>query len=295
MWLAVRQRFRQFHSDLNPTPGEVEDAFGKAFRVGQALERAYGGQATDNPPIFQVGSWGKGTQVRPSADIDIMAMFDRSIFERFHAYAKNGQSSLLQEIKEKLEPTYPQTRMRSDGQVVQIDFNSIMVELVPVLSVANGQFIMPDTNGGGSWKTVDPAAQIRHIDEADQAYNGNVRPISKMIKRWKHECNVDLKSFAIEILVVEFFRGCPWPYHDHYYHDWYVRDCLKHMRSRLNGWISVPGTGEFVPLGNSWASKVETAIGIAETACDYEYRDLDVLAGVEWQKIFGSRVPMRIL
>ncbi len=122
--------------------------------------------------------------------------------------------------------------MRGDGQVVQIDFNSIMFELVPVLSVENRQFIMPDTNGGGSWKTVDPAAQIRHIDKADQAYNGNVRAISKMIKRWKHECNVDLTSFAIEILVVEFFRGCPWPHHNHYYHDWYVRDCLKHMRSR---------------------------------------------------------------
>jgi hypothetical protein len=295
MWLAVRRRFSQFHSNLNPTPSEVEDALGKAFRVGQALERAYGGPATANPPIFHVGSWGKGTQVRPSADIDIMAKFDLSVFERFRAYSNNGQSSLLQEIKGKLAPAYPQTRMRGDGQVVQIDFNSIMVELVPVLPVANGQFIMPDTNGGGSWRTVDPAAQIRHIDEADRVYNGNVRPISKMIKRWKHECNVDLKSFAIESLVVEFFRCCPWPHHDHYYYDWYVRDCLKHMRSRLNGWILMPGTGELVPLGNDWASKVETAIGIAEKACDYEYRDLDLLAGAEWQKIFGPRIPLGIL
>jgi hypothetical protein len=43
VWLAIRQRVSQFHSDPNPTPGEVEDALCKALRVGQALERAYCG------------------------------------------------------------------------------------------------------------------------------------------------------------------------------------------------------------------------------------------------------------
>src|SRR3954466_14167798 len=114
MWIAVRQRFARFHSDLNPTQDQIDDAFGKAKRVGQALERAYGGEATENPPIFSVGSWGKGTQVRPSVDIDIMAKFDWSIYQRFHAYALNGQSALLQEIKERLETPYPQTRKRGD-------------------------------------------------------------------------------------------------------------------------------------------------------------------------------------
>lgn len=65
MWLPVRQRFRQFYSELNPTPGEVEDALCKAFRVGRALKRAYCGQATDNPPVFQVVSWGKETRFVP--------------------------------------------------------------------------------------------------------------------------------------------------------------------------------------------------------------------------------------
>ncbi|WP_395665504.1 SMODS domain-containing nucleotidyltransferase [Methylocella sp.] len=295
MWIAVRQRFRAFHADLNPMKDQVEDAFGKAKRVGQALQRAYGGEATENPPIFPVGSWGKGTPVRPSADIDIMARFDWAMYQRFHAYAFNGQSALLQEIKDKLEAAYPQTRKRGDGQVVQIDFNSIMVELVPVFAIGNGQFIMPDTNGGGSWKTVDPAAQIKLIDDADRDFSGNVRPLCKIIKRWKHECSVDLKSFAIELLVADFFRNYPWGNYDYYYYDWYVRDCLKFIKTRVNGWVAIPGTGEIVQLGDKWASKVETAIGIAEQACDYERDDYDILAGVEWQKIFGPRIPIHVL
>jgi len=295
LWVAVRQRFRQFHSDLNPTGAQIDDAIGKAKRVGQALERTYGSQATENPPILIVGSWGKGTQVRPSTDIDIMALFDQSVLERFQGYAFNGQSALLQEIKEKLETTYPQTRKRGDGQVVQIDFNSIMVELVPVFASGSGQFVMPDTNGGGSWKTVDPIAQIKLIDDADRAYNGNVRPLCKILKQWKRECSVDLKSFFIELLVVEFFRNYTCGHYDYYWYDFYVRDCLRFLKSRVNGWVAIPGTGEIVPLGDKWASKVDTAITIAETACNYEREDLEIMAGMEWQKIFGPRIPMHVM
>ena len=295
MWIAVRQRFSSFHADLNPTQDQLDDAFGKAKRVGQALERAYGGEATENPPVFPVGSWGKGTQVRPSADIDIMARFDLSIYQRFHAYTSNGQSALLQEIRKKLDTPFPQTRIRGDGQVVMIGFNSILVEVVPVFPLKSGQFIMPDTNDGGSWKTVDPIAQIAHIDSIDRDRNGNVRALSKMIKRWKHENAVDLKSFLIELMVADFVRDNQWGRNGYFWYDWLVRDCLKFMRTRASGQATLPGTGEIIQLGTEWISKVDSAIGIAETACEYELRDMDVAAGMEWQKIFGPRIPIYVL
>lgn len=295
MWVAVTQRFSRFHANLNPTEEQVDDAFGKAKRVGQALERAYGGEATETPPVFAVGSWGKGTQVRPSADIDIMARFDWSVYQRFHSYAYNGQSALLQEVKEKLEIPYPQTRKRGDGQVVQIDFNSILVELVPVFLIGNGQFIMPDTNGGGSWKTVDPVSQITHIDTLDREHNGNVRALAKMLKRWKHEHSVDLKNFLIELIVADFVRQCDWGKAGYFWYDWLVRDAFKFLRTRAGGTATIPGTGEVISLGSGWTSKVGTAIGIAELACEYERLDLDELAGIEWQKIFGPRIPLHVL
>lgn len=297
MWAAVTKRFSLFHADLNPTPEQVADAFGKARRVGQALERAYnGGVATETPPVFPVGSWGKGTQVRPSADIDIMAKFDWSIYRRFHSYAHNGQSALLQEVKGHLEQSFSQTRMRGDGQVVQIDFNSIMVEVVPVFPLDdNGQFIMPDTHDAGSWKIVDPVAQISYIDALDKENNGNVRALSKMIKRWKHEQEVDLKSFLIELIVADFVRQCDWGKCSYFWYDWLVRDCFKFMRTRAAGWATVPGTGEVISIGDAWVRKVEAAVAAAETACAYEQLDSDVLAGMEWQKIFGPRIPMQVL
>ncbi len=131
-----------------------------------------------------------------------------------------------------------------------IDFNSILVELVPVFSLNNGQFIMPDTHDGGIWKTVDPMAQINHIDTLDQAHNGNVRALCKIIKRWKHENSVELKSFLIEIIVADFVRNSEWGKQDYYWYDWLVRDCFKFMRTRAGGQVTLLSTAEVIPLGS---------------------------------------------
>jgi hypothetical protein len=66
--------------------------------------------------------------------------------------------------------------MRGDGQVVTVGFNTIAVEVVPAFRYDNqGRFYMADTNGGGRWKLVDPAAEIAAIEAADRASSGTLR------------------------------------------------------------------------------------------------------------------------
>lgn len=54
------------------------------------------------------------------------------VYNRFNAYTGNGQSALLQEVKGYLEGTYYQSRIRADGQVAVVEFNSLTIEVVPV-------------------------------------------------------------------------------------------------------------------------------------------------------------------
>ncbi|MBX4965417.1 SMODS domain-containing nucleotidyltransferase [Rhizobium binae] len=294
MWKAVRQRFGQFHADLNITQPQRDDGIKKTIGIGKALERAYNGSASDNPPIFLVGSWGKGTQLRPSADIDIMAKFSWQVHERFEQRANNKQSQLLQEIREFLLEPYPQTNIRGDGQVVVVDFNTITVELVPVFPLENGQYVMPDTNDGGRWKTVDPLAQIALVDRVDAKTNGNVRALTKMIKLWNREKKTSLKSFVLELLVAEFMDNYPWASNDYFYYDWFVRDFFQYLKRRSGTSLLIPGTGEAYYLGTDWAPSVESAIENSLAACQWEYHDYDVTAGQEWQKIFGTRIPIYV-
>lgn len=300
MWIAVRPRFRAFVADLEPSIEQLRDGVTKHLNVGKSIERWYDGEASDNPPCFLVGSWGKGTQVQPSQDLDMFVIMHSDVKARFDARSGNVQSALLAEIKAALEVTYGhQTSIRADGQVVAVNFNTVKVEVVPVFRGFGDQFTMPDTNNGGRWKTVDPLAQIRTLEQADQRCAGNVRALARMIKHWRNERNVPLKSFVIELLVAEFltayalggsFSGA----YDALWYDYYVRDFLRYLIARANGFLSIPGTGELYFLGDEWLTKAKTAYSVAVTACEWEYADYDVTAGQEWQKIFGTRIRIQI-
>lgn len=295
MWIAVAERFKRFVADLQVTTAQWNDGIGKHIDAGRLLERAYyGGNFGDAPPGLLVGSWGKNTQVRPSNDVDSFFILPPEVKARFDQRSGNVQSQLLQEVKGILEVTKSQTRIRGDGQVVLLAFNTITLEIVPVFQTYGGAFIMPDTNGGGGWKNVDPAAQIRHIDAADRAMNGNVRALAQIAKHWRNEKSVPLKSFAIELLVANFLPARGWGDQSTLWYDYYVRDFLIYLCGRANSHLVIPGTGELYWLGDEWLSRAQTARDIAISACHWEYHDYDVTAGQEWQKIFGPRIPIHV-
>jgi hypothetical protein len=295
MWIGVRQRFGRLHEDLLLTRDQVNDGLTKQLGVRQSLQRAYYDQSTDNPPGFLVGSWGKGTAVRPPNDVDIFFELPVAVYHRINGNTGNVQSQLLQEVRAHLLGTYPQTAMRGDGQVVTVNFNTIAVEVVPAFRYDDqGRFYMPDTNDGGRWKTVNPAAEIATIEAADQTASGNVRHMARMLKTWKRECGVPLKSYQVEQLVAEFMTAYVYRQHDYYWYDWFMRDFFIFLCGKAWANIVIPGTGELVNLGNAWLSRAESARDRALKACEYEYNDWTIMAGEEWQKIFGQRIPINV-
>ena len=291
MWAGVTERFRRFHASLQPTADELDDAAAKQIGVRQSLQRAYWGPTTDGPPGFLVGSWGKRTMVRPSNDIDLFMPLPIAEFSRIDGYAGNKQSALLQEVKTSLAETYWQTDMRGDGQVVVINFNTIRVEGVPVFRWDdNGAWLMPDTNEGGRWRTVYPHAEHATLDNADAVANRNCRPLVQIAKAWKYHCTVPIKSFHLEQLVADFVRSYAHRDQGYFYYDWFVRDFLQFLCGKRHALIYAPASNEMVGIGDDWYSRAVTAHGRAERACEYEREDYIVLAGEEWQKLFGTRI-----
>lgn len=296
IWIGVRQRFRRFHASLSVTPAQRDDALAKQLDVREVLHRAYYGVTSDDPIGIIVGSWGKGTQVSPPSDIDVFFTLPVTEFERFNSYADNKQSSLLQAVRATLLATWPQTGMRGDGQVVVVDFNSIAVEIVPVFRYNNIEYVMPDTNDGGSWRRVRPFASLIHIDEADRLANGNVRTLAQMTKTWRRECNVpSLKSFHLELLVANFMQEYPYREHDYFWYDWFMRDFFNWLCGRARSYLLDPSTNWLIYLGDDWLSRAESARDRALKACVHEYNDETIEAGSEWQMIFGVKIPIHVL
>lgn len=246
-------------------------------------------------PGFVVGSWGKRTAMRPPRDVDIFFELPVAVYHRINSNTGNVQSQLLQEVRGHLLTTYPQTAMRGDGQVVTVGFNTIAVEVVPAFRYDDqGRFYMPDTNAGGRWKLVDPAAEIAAIDAADRVAGGNARPMAQMLKTWKRECGVPLKSYQVELLVAEFMTSYVYREHDYYWYSWFMRDFFIFLYGKAWASIVIPGTFEVVNLGGDWLSRAQSARDRALKACEYEYNDWTVIAGEEWQKIFGQRIPIHV-
>jgi hypothetical protein len=291
--LTVSQRFEAFISNLKLTAPQRSDGETKFKSVTTCLNRHYYGSSSDADHSLLIGSWGKATQIRPARDVDIQFTLPASVKQRIEqlAWGTNRQSYLLQEVKSVLQRTFPNTVMRGDGQVVMVNFGSYAVEVAPAFAYGS-QYLICNTRSGGSWMTVDPAAEISAINTADGASNGKVRDLVRMMKRWQANCSVPIKSFWIELLATEFLRTWEHRIQSSFYYDWMVRDFLSYLIRRADGSVIVPGIYEVISLGSDWKSRAQTAHDRACKACECEADKMPYTAGGEWQKIFGTDIPI---
>lgn len=293
-WYYVESRFTRLLDNLAITDAQLQDGTTKQAGVRACLNRAYWGHSSETANSLLIGSWGKLTQVRPSRDIDILFLLPPSVYHQYQGRSGNRQSQLLQEVKNALAETYSQTTMRGDGQVVVIPFNTIPIEVSPGFRCTDGSILVCDANNQGRYITSTAEPEAADLAAADAAFNYNARPLVRMMKLWQRERNVPLKSFQLERLAIEFLRVWPHSMRGRFWYDWMVRDFLAYLTQRANGYLTMPGSGEIVPLGSDWLSRVQTAHSYAVRACDHEYANNNAPAGQAWQEIFGNAIPMII-
>src|SRR5581483_4558062 len=149
-------------------------------------------------------------------------------YENYDNYTTNGQSALLQAVRDSIKNTYSTSHIGGDGQVVKINFDDgISFEIVPCFVNDDDSFTYPDTNSGGSWKVTNPKPEIKAIREGDELWNYNLKRLCRMARAWKDEWNVPMGGLLIDTLAYQFLKG--WEYNDRsfLYYDWMTRDFLK--------------------------------------------------------------------
>ena len=160
-------------------------------------------EETDNGLI--VGSVGRTTAVRNVSDFDYIFSLPSEVYRRFDSYEDNGQSALLQEIKNELLKRYPNTKIKGDGQVVVIDFSDGgKIELVPAFEQSDGNFKYPDSRNGGSWKTTKPKPEIEKCKSLNSNFNNHFSNLTRLIRRWKNHMGFSFKGLLIDTLISDF-------------------------------------------------------------------------------------------
>lgn len=218
-------------------------------------------------------------------------MLPNAVYQRFEQRAGNKQSALLQEVKGVLLATYPQTDMRGDGQVVIVPFGHVTIEIAPAFLSSDRRMFICDTNDGGSYIPTSLGEEVAALDAADNQYNGCARPLIRMLKQWQRHCNVPIRSFEIERMVVDFLPHATRTHLDYRWWDWLLRDFFWYMQTRANSFVVMPGTGKLVFVGDAWLSRAQSAYGRAVKACEFEKENEDLSAGTTWQMVFGTMIP----
>jgi hypothetical protein len=291
-WRFVRQRFTRALNNLKITEDQAQDGLLKLEGVVACLNRSYWGISNGTANRVVIGSWAKQTRTRPPRDVDLLFILPFEVYERFRMRQGNIQSQLLQEMRDQLRQTYPATEIRGDGQVVVVRFNTYQVEIAPAFHRRGGGYLICNTKGAGRYKHVDPEAELADFTAFDQTYNGNIRKLTRLLKQWQRHCDVPIKSFHLEALAKGVLPRINYGGADEFWFDWIVRDALAHLTRCASGTFIMPGTGEVISVGDEWMSQAVSAYDRAVKACVYEYNNQEYLAGIEWQKIFGSMIPL---
>lgn len=140
--------------------------------ITKAVNKNFWNEDTDSKNSLIVGSYGRRTAVDTS-DIDMLVILPSEEFDHINNLKGNSQSRLLKVVKNSIVESYPRTNIRADGQVIKVEFSDgIKFEVVPVFKSMLGAFIYPDTNAGGAWKSTNPKAEQKTMEELNVKSKG---------------------------------------------------------------------------------------------------------------------------
>lgn len=279
----------------------VRDGGTIAQRYGQItlrLNSDFWDTTSSTAHSLYVGSYGRGTAIQGISDLDVIFRLPYSEYEKYNKYSTNGQSALLQAVRNSLQKTYSSSHVGGDGQVVAINFkDGITFEIVPgFLNKDDISFTFPDSNGGGSWRTTNPRAEIKAVADRDKACNGNLIRLCRMMRAWKNTWAVPMGGLLVDTLAYQFIDT--WTYKDksYFYYDYMSRDFfawLSKQSEEQNHWRA-PGSGSYVRVGGAFQYKAKRSYNIALEAIAHEQHkptSQEYSAKQKWREIFGTSFP----
>lgn len=195
------------HGEIIPL-GKRSEISARYKRITKAINRAFWNSDSDTTHSFYVGSYGRGTAVDTS-DIDILIELPRKEYERYDSYNSNGQSKLLQAVKDAVLKTYPNSSVHADGQVVVVDFSDeIKFELLPAFRKTDwlGNEIegyeYPDANMGGKWLSTNPKAEQEAMKRKNEESNGLLFDTCKHIRQIR---DTYFKTYHLSGIVIDSY------------------------------------------------------------------------------------------
>lgn len=287
----VAPAFEQFCKNLNFSLDSYLAIISRYHSITKRINEDYWDTESDSAHSLYVGSYGRGTEIEGS-DIDMLVQLPYDTYVRFNNYAANGQSALLQEVKNVIAKTYSSTYLKADGQIISVPFSdSITFEVLPAFLNRDGSYTFANSNDGGSWKITDPKAEIQAITERDKECNHNLKRLCRMARAWRLANDVGISGILIDIFAYRFIAN--WEYNDmsYFYYDEMTRDFMKYVSElpSQDKW-KVMGSDRYIYCSGNFSRKAKEAYDLAVEAIEC-YKKYPSSANDKWREIYGSKFP----
>lgn len=287
--MSMAADFEQFCKNLRTTNSDVISY--RYHQITKRLNADFWGSSSDTDHSFYTGSYGRGTAIFTS-DIDMVFQLPYDTYRQYDNYSDNGQSQLLQAVKRSIQKTYPSTDVGGDGQVVQVTFSDgVMFEVVPAFLNNDESYTYPDSNNGGSWKTMDPKAEMDAFDNMNAVCNRNLKRLCRMIRAWNNEHSGGLSGQDIDTIAYRFmvqYGGSGFLYSNY---GNMSREFMKYLYNNADqSYWAVPGSGRHI-YPSIPKYKAKNGYEKCDEAIQDDAKGWTWSCRREWREHYGTKYP----
>lgn len=190
--MSVSTKFKNFCENIRISDSDNQKIINRYHQITKRINLDYYNSDSDVNHSLYIGSYGRDTEIFTS-DIDMLVQLPYEAYQKYNNYTGNGQSALLQDVKNTIAKTYSTTHLKGDGQIVSINWvDNINFEILPTFINKDGSYTYPDSNGGGRWRTSDPKSEIKAIKEMNDNCNNNQ---NRTFEVYSSSLSTDKKSY----------------------------------------------------------------------------------------------------
>lgn len=290
--ISVSSDFELFCKNLRMSDTVVSNIRNRYHSITKRINQDFWSSDSETNHSLYVGSYGRGTCIYTS-DIDIVVELPWSQYSKYDDYSGNGQSALLSALRNSLLKTYSSSKVSADGQVVDISFSDgVKFEIVPAFKFDDGSYYYPDTNGGGSWKSMDPRKEIDTFNVRNSSCNGNLKRLCRMLRAWKNKNTVLMSGILLDTTVYRFLLNYEHADKSFVYYDWISRDYFKYLLEHAEqvNWEK-PGNTGYVKREYSIKADVQFAYDKSLEAISADSNNNTYSWHSAWRAIYGTKFP----
>ena len=176
---SILQKYRVQSQDINVMKKDRKN-------IEEYLDRYF---SKDKKQIYYAGSYEKGTAINIKYDLDLVIYFRKNAFA--------SPYEMYRAVYDKLNQQY---EIKQNNAAIRVKIKGKEIDVVPALVERNNWAHLYKSDTGQEVKT----NVLMHLHNVE---NSGCVDVIRLMKIWKHQHNLDISSFMLELLTIQALKG----------------------------------------------------------------------------------------